>query len=388
MTNNKDKKVLNVLNLRFPNFFEEWEEHYLSEYLEFKNGLNPNAEKFGRGIKFISVMDILSNNVITYDCIRASVEITAEELKSFIVKNGDILFQRSSETLEDVGRANVYMDDKPAVFGGFVIRGKKKSEYNPLFFKYLLATPYARRKIIPMGAGAQHFNIGQEGLSKVKLYFPILQEQHKIASLLQLIDERISTQNKIIEDLKKLKSAIRKRVFTSLKNEHTENCEINQLLAYEQPSAYIVANDEYSSDTTLTPVLTANKGFVLGYTNEDFGIYQKGECIIFDDFTMDTKYVSFPFKVKSSAIKILTAKSNVNLRFMFEYLLYLELKSEEHKRHYISEIASLVIKLPLKEKQNRIAYLMTSLDNKLVLEENIMAKYMDEKRYILSQMFI
>ena len=149
-------------------------------------------------------MDILSNNVITYDCIRASVEITAEELKSFIVKNGDILFQRSSETLEDVGRANVYMDDKPAVFGGFVIRGKKKSEYNPLFFKYLLATPYARRKIIPMGAGAQHFNIGQEGLSKVKLYFPILQEQHKIASLLQLIDERISTQNKIIEKLQSL----------------------------------------------------------------------------------------------------------------------------------------------------------------------------------------
>ena len=213
MTNNKDKKVLNVPNLRFPNFFEEWEEHYLSEYLEFKNGLNPNAEKFGRGIKFISVMDILSNNVITYDCIRASVEITAEELKSFIVKNGDILFQRSSETLEDVGRANVYIDDKPAVFGGFVIRGKKKSEYNPLFFKYLLATPYARRKIIPMGAGAQHFNIGQEGLSKVKLYFPILQEQNKIASLLQLIDERISTQNKIIEDLKKLKSAISKHLF-------------------------------------------------------------------------------------------------------------------------------------------------------------------------------
>ena len=192
----------------------------------------------------------------------------------------------------------------------------------------------------------------------------------------------------LIKDFGTAMSAIRKRVFTSLKNEHTENCEINQLLAYEQPSAYIVANDEYSADTTLTPVLTANKGFVLGYTNEDFGIYQKGECIIFDDFTMDTKYVSFPFKVKSSAIKILTAKSNVNLRFMFEYLLYLELKSEEHKRHYISEIASLVIKLPLKEKQNRIAYLMTSLDNKLVLEENIMAKYMDEKRYILSQMFI
>ena len=152
----------------------------------------------------------------------------------------------------------------------------------------------------------------------------------------------------LIKECNTAMSAIRKRVFTLLKNEHTESCEINQLLAYEQPNTYIVVNDEYSADTTLTPVLTANKGFVLGYTDEDFGIYQKGECIIFDDFTMDAKYVSFPFKVKSSAIKILTAKLNVNLRFMFEYLSYLGLKSEEHKRHYISEIASLVIELPSK----------------------------------------
>ena len=97
----------------------------------------------------------------------------------------------------------------------------------------------------------------------------------------------------LIKDFGTAMSAIRKMIFTSLKNEHTENCEINQLLAYEQPSEYIVTNDEYSADTTLTPVLTANKGFVLGYTNENFGIYKKGECIIFDDFTMDAKYVSF-----------------------------------------------------------------------------------------------
>ena len=215
-----------------------------------------------------------------------------------------------------------------------------------------------------------------------------MSEQQKIATLLRSIDERIATQNKIIEDLKKLKSAIRKRVFTSLKNEYTESYEINQLLSYEQPTAYIVTNDEYSADTTLTPVLTANKGFVLGYTDEDSGIYQKGECIIFDDFTMDAKYVSFPFKVKSSAIKILTAKPNVNLRFMFEYLSHLGLKSEEHKRHYISEIASLVIELPSKAKQNRIANLMTSLHNKLALEEKAKARYEDKKRYLLSQMFI
>ncbi len=190
--------------MRFPEFHGEWEEHGLSEYLDFKNGLNPDSKRFGKGIKFISVMDILNNPVITYDCIRASVQATDAEMSSFSVENGDILFQRSSETLEDVGRANVYIDDKVAVFGGFVIRGKKKANYNPLFFRYLLSSPYARKRIIPMGAGAQHFNIGQEGLSKVLLNFPSIEEQTKIASLLHLLDERIATQSKLIEKLESL----------------------------------------------------------------------------------------------------------------------------------------------------------------------------------------
>ena len=385
---NKDKKVLNVPPLRFPEFSGEWEEHTLSEYLEFKNGLNPDAKRIGQGLPFISVMDILAEGVITYNSIRGKVEATDKEIDCFGVKNGDLLFQRSSETLEDVGRANVYMDSRTAVYGGFVIRGRKIGNYVPLFFKYLLATPLARKKTCRMGAGAQHFNIGQEGLSKISLYFPSIEEQRKIAGFLSLIDERIATQNKIIEDLKKLKSAIRKKIFSLLKDEYTKSFEINQLLDYEQPTAYIVANDEYSTDTRLTPVLTANKGFILGYTDEKNGIYQKGACIIFDDFTMDAKYVSFPFKVKSSAIKILTAKPNVNLRFMFEYLSHWELKSEEHKRHYISEISPLVIELPSKEKQNIIALLMTSLNNKLTIEEKAKIRYEVQKGYLLSQMFI
>lgn len=388
MADNNENKVLNVPHLRFPEFSGEWEIYPLTDFMSFKNGMNPDAKRFGRGTKFISVMDILNNQFICYDNIRASVEVVDGDIETYGVNYGDILFQRSSETLEDVGQANVYLDSKPAVFGGFVIRGKSKSNYYPMFFRYLLASPTARKKIIVKGAGAQHFNIGQDGLSKVCLNIPSIQEQEKIAKLFECIDTRIATQNKIIEDLKKLKSAIRKKMFSLLKDEYTESFEINQLLDYEQPTAYIVANDEYSTDTSLTPVLTANKGFILGYTDEKFGIYQKGECIIFDDFTMDAKYVSFPFKVKSSAIKILTAKPNVNLRFMFEYLSYWELKSEGHKRHYISEIASLVIELPSKERQSIIASLMTSLNSKLDIEAKTKIRYEEQKRYLLSQMFI
>ena len=112
-------------------------------------------------------------------------------MNEFGVNYGDVLFQRSSETLEDVGRANVYLDNKTALFGGFVIRGKKIGKYNPLFFRYLLSSPHVRKRIVVKGAGAQHFNIGQDGLSKISIFVPTTKEQERIAQLLDLIDERI-----------------------------------------------------------------------------------------------------------------------------------------------------------------------------------------------------
>ena len=389
MTNNKDKKVLNVPNLRFPEFTGEWKKCIIGELtIKVGSGVTPRGGETvykSEGHPFVRSQNVGLGHLILDD-IAYIDEDTHQRQKNTELQLDDVLLNITGASIGRSALVNQHIVGGNVNQHVCIIRANKK--LIPSFLCNFLLSQYGQKQIESFQAGGNRQGLNFEQIKSIKIGLPSVEEQKKIADLLLLIEQRITTQNKIIEDLKKLKSAIRKRVFTSLKNEHTENCEINQLLAYEQPSAYIVANDEYSPDTTLTPVLTANKGFVLGYTNEDFGIYQKGECIIFDDFTMDTKYVSFPFKVKSSAIKILTAKPNVNLRFMFEYLLYLELKSEEHKRHYISEIASLVIKLPLKEKQNRIAYLMTSLDNKLVLEENIMARYMDEKRYILSQMFI
>ncbi len=163
-------------------------------------------------------MDILANSTINYDNILGKVEATDKEKEIFAVNNGDILFQRSSETLEDVGRANVYLDNRAAVYGGFVIRGRKIGNYDPLFFKFLLATPLARKMTCRMGAGAQHFNIGQDGLAKVSVHVPCLNEQIKIATLLRLLDERIDTQNKIIEDLKLQREAIIEQSYKASNN--------------------------------------------------------------------------------------------------------------------------------------------------------------------------
>ena len=159
------------------------------------------------------------------------------------------------------------------------------------------------------------------------------------------------------------------------------------MLQYEQPSKYLVTSTEYS-DSYATPVLTANKAFILGYTDEEFGIYSKGECVIFDDFTMDVKFVNFPFKVKSSAIKILTANSGNDLYFVYEYLQNLGLVSEEHKRHYISEIEPMIVACPTFEEQQNISKLLRSFDNKIECANRELTLYNKQKQYLLSQMFI
>ena len=367
--------------MRFPEFSGEWNKYTINDLATVVGGGTPDTtvkSYWGGDIQWFTPSEIGKNKYVDF----SKRTITRDGLDNSSAKllplHTILLSSRAT-----VGECSIASNECTTNQGFQSLIAK---QCNIDFLYYLIQTK--KKDLIRNACGSTFLEISANEIRKIKVAVPVQNEQEQIAKLLSLIDERIATQNKIIEDLKKLKSAIRKKVFVSLKEEHTECCEINQLLTYEQPTAYIVTNDEYSTDTTLIPVLTANKGFVLGYTDEDFGIYQKGECIIFDDFTMDAKYVSFPFKVKSSAIKMLTAKPNVNLRFMFEYLSYLELKSEEHKRHYISEIASLVVELPSKEMQNKIASLMTSLDNKLALEENTSVRYEDEKQYLLSQMFI
>ena len=370
--------------------------------------MNPKPERFGKGIRFISVMDILNNAVITNDCIRASVDVSEEELLSFCVENGDILFQRSSETLEDVGRANVYMDNKPAVFGGFVIRGKKKAEYDPLFFRYLLASPFARKKIIPMGAGAQHFNIGQEGLNKVKLHFALLDEQKKIARLLSLLDERIATQNKIIEDLKKLKYAISKYLFE--RKDLFEN-KIKLSKVAELKNGYAFQSSKYNALgkwKILTIANVAGERYVK--TNEcnsiieipyDIQKHQKLEANdILISLTGNVGRVSLcteGFFLLNQRVGLLQLKISENREFIYQVLSFH--KFEESMIACAQGAAQMNIGkgdvenyiLPYsfnKENINSVASVLKNYDKYIINEINMLSMLHSQKQYLLRQMFI
>ena len=160
------------------------------------------------------------------------------------------------------------------------------------------------------------------------------------------------------------------RRYTQLPNGWCE-CQLENIVKYEQPQAYIVKSTDYD-DKYLIPVLTAGKSFVIGYTNETEGIYQNTPCIIFDDFTTDSKLVDFPFKVKSSAMKILKVADDIEIEYVAMFMNITRLIGDTHKRYWISEYSKLCIPIPPKEEQKRIANAVNVMFKKLnTIMENL-----------------
>ena len=126
-------------------------------------------------------MDVLDDEFITHETVRSKARLNYEEASRYCVEYGDVLFQRSSENQEDAGTSNVYLDQHvPSAFGGFVIRGKKVDEYNPIFIKYLLGSSFIREQITHRAQGAQHINVSQDTLAGVVLLMPSMREQEAV----------------------------------------------------------------------------------------------------------------------------------------------------------------------------------------------------------------
>lgn len=160
---------------------------------------------------------------------------------------------------------------------------------------------------------------------------------------------------------------------------------LSNLLDYERPDNYIVKDTNYISEGT--PVLTANKSFILGYTQETFGICTNIPAIIFDDFTVDKKFVDFPFKVKSSAIKILRPKGTDDLKFIFELMSLIRFEAKDHKRYYISAYQNLSVLIPKPSEQNKIAACLRSLDLIIKAESQKLDLLYKYKKGLLQNLF-
>lgn len=378
-----DKTTPNVPTLRFPNYNGEWQKTVMGKVCSFRKGYGIAKDDLSRGGTPCILYGELYTTYKTA-IVKTIKSKTSIQSKSLVYsQKDDVIIPCSGETAEDIATSICVPYD------GVLLGGDLTIVHSDLDGAFLSNQINSVRKfdIARIAQGKSIVHLQADELKKIFIFYPSIQEQRKISAFIDKIDERIEIQNKIIEDLKVLKKELNYSLIGRIINGKSSNCKIEDVIDYEQPTNYIVKSDKYIENGE-TPVLTANKAFLLGYTIENEGVYNKSDCIILDDFTLDFKYVNFPFKIKSSAIKILTAKKDIELRYFYEYLLFLGLTSHEHKRHYISEVAPLPLYLPSIDEQRNALSVLNSISKKIKVEENYISALKAQKCFFLRAMFI
>lgn len=247
----------------------------------------------------------------------------------------------------------------------------------------------------PGGAG-RNKTLGQKEFENLKLTIPKLPEQVKIASFLSIVNKKITQLTKKKNLLERYKKGVMQKIFSQeikFKDEKGNgfpkwaSTPLSNLLDYEQPTRYLVESTEYD-DNYQTPVLTAGKTFILGFTNEKEGIYNNGlPVIIFDDFTTAFKFVDFPFKAKSSAMKILKPKADVNIEFVYEAMRNIEYEIGGHERHWISKYSKIEVPTPSPEEQQKISSFFSELNKKINQTEIQLEQTLQFKKNLSQNLF-
>ena len=349
-----------VPNLRFLKFNQNYETLQLKNTLKIKSGKDQKQVEVENGIYNIYGTGGIIGHTNTFLYDKESVGIGR---KGTIDK--PVYFDQPFWTVDTLFYSEIYE--------GFI----------PKYIFYLFQTINWKKYNTSTGVPS----LTSSSIENIEKSFPYYDEQLKVANFLTMIDMRIETQIKIIDTLSSQKKQIRNLIFKDIHK--NVNCCIQDYVVYEQPQKYIVHSTDYLSyGKDYIPVLTANQSFILGYTLEKDGIYEKGDCIIFDDFTNENKYVDFPFKVKSSALKILQTKEGLMLKFFYEYLQFLKFESTDHKRHYLSEVAVTDINVPNLKEQTFVCKVFNSFDSKLKNEEALLEKYRLQKQFLLNNLFI
>ncbi|WRA75119.1 restriction endonuclease subunit S [Helicobacter pylori] len=223
---------------------------------------------------------------------------------------------------------------------------------------------------------ATPYSISKDKILDFEIPLPPLNEQIAIANILSDVDRYLYSLDALILKKESVKKALSFELLSQRKrlkgfNQAWQRVRLGDILSYEQPTKYLVATTQYLQKG-FTPILTAGKTFILGYTNDKHGIYTNIPVIIFDDFTTDSKMVNFPFKVKSSAIKILSLRDNnqADLKYIYEKLTLLKHQVTDHKRYWIDEFSDFEIPLPPLNEQSAIANILSGLDNEITRLKN------------------
>ena len=402
MANNNENKILNVPPLRFPEFSGEWKCTTIGNIGDIKNG------PFG---SVLHAEDYVENGIpiVTTEHFKTGLmpsdkfgipQVSNEDyirLKGYRLETNDIVFSRVGSV--DIN-AHVGIEQNGWLFSGRVLRVRPKYDIDSLFLHYALSTEAVKRDIRNRAVGQTMPSINTPILSSTTIQLPKdLFEQKKVAHFLRLLDERIITQNKIIEDLKKLKSAIIHRCYSSQTkmiplSELLKQCSDRnrsgsdlQVLSVSNKYGFIAQSDQFedrevaSDDTSNYKVV--KKG-MFAYNPARINI---GSIALYE---MDGNGIVSPMYV------CFTTKSELLPSYLKYYFASQTFKHEMYKRLEGSvrlcltfeELCNIEIHLPSIEQQKNISKYISKIENNLSLVDSIFSKYQQQRRYLLSQMFI
>ena len=200
--------------LRFSGFTDEWSEHKFENIFDIKNGLNKGKDYFGEGIRILNYMDVNKYELNTENTIKGLVELTDDEIERYSVKPNDLFFTRTSETSEEIGLTSAYMGNTiKCVFSGFLLRARPKIDLNSLFFAYYLRSPRQRNNIIKFSSITTRALISGGNLSKMKIKYPGIEEQNKIANLFLILDKKVELLEKKYREYQCFKKYLMQKLF-------------------------------------------------------------------------------------------------------------------------------------------------------------------------------
>ena len=381
-------KNINVPQLRFSEFGGEWEEKKLGDIGEIVTGKTPSTtdiDLWNGDIRFITPTDIDDN--VKYQSITQRTVVKQNKMK--VLPIGSIVYT----CIASIGKMQLTLH--PSItnqqINSIIVNINHNNEF--IYYSLLNMTPYIKstqsNTTLPI--------INKTEFSKFIVGIPSIQEQEKIASFLTSVDTKIEQLTKKEALLQEYKKGVMAKIFNQeirFKAEdgsefpEWEDSLLGDVLDYIQPTKYLVKDTEYDNSYNI-PVLTAGKTFVLGYTNETDGIFENNlPVIIFDDFTTANKFVDFPFKAKSSAMKILIPKNNNNIKFIYETMQMIKYEVGGHERHWISKFTFLNVFMPCLEEQTKIANFLSSIDKKIELATKELHSTKEFKKALLQQMFV
>ena len=380
--------------IRFAGFTDPWEQRKLGDVTDSFSGGTPDVSHtsyYGGSIPFIRSAEINSDKTELF-----LTEKGLDNSSAKIVERGTVLYALYGATSGEVGIAAIKGAINQAILALSPHTGN-----DPLFLASWLRREKAR--IVDTYLQGGQGNLSGSIVKELSFALPQQKEQQVIGSFFSRLDNLITLHQRKYDKLVIFKKSMLEKMFPKDGEsvpeirfagftDPWEQRKLGELFDYEQPQPYIVRGTEYD-DSFPTPVLTAGQSFVLGYTNEKQGIKMASPehpVIIFDDFTTSSHFVDFPFKVKSSAIKLLTLRDkNEDIHFAYQVLQNIAYTPVSHERHWISKFASFATLMPeCKSEMQAIGHFMSNLDGLITLHQRKLELLQDIKKSLLDKMFV